>query len=1340
MKRPLPQAGPPHSSGSVALCQLALALGMYIPHATAKRLGCPDLDLSAATVPLPLKPLVLGDNFDVALKRLGIETKTWHPPTEKNHRDQLAAAFSFAHTHLTQSHPVLMLMQGETKGQPATVQPLCWLMVDSVLEKRDGTFVISLHNGLDSDVHQRSSTSMRWPSLHKYHHHHQHQHQQQRVIEITVPRSVPITLRAVVGYISPFVGDTNENPLQNVHCCLVPATDLDKDSVASKNSPQQELQQHIQATVTLPNQQLNKSHTLFLFDDPKFVPNCVEDYYGCNCVAQWEFTLIFENTWSTIAAVPLSTGAAIFKCVETRMDPNLMKREQCKTRRKKAKQYLVGETGSGIATLSSKKKNPKELKELKTIRRPIDSRGSGSRSKPTPQILSRLKEVDTLPDFMKPTGMAKNALFIQERHHHLKQQRPTIRVFVHIGGEEFSIECGLGNQNIKWLAIAAAQRYQAAKKGRGCQLTGQIIGTEVHSTKVVVGTKVSSSSSNLTTSFADIKVEQWETNLASAPLQRVSPTHQRNAAKNKRLQRLHKKPLPVAATDTATVTTAPTPVFETPTKFRAGFKPDETPEQRAKANQQLEKKAIGAAEAKFKTLKLLSNTGKKTKTRAAKRKFLSKLPRTGSSSTAGSIQIKTDTQAASKIQAIQRGRLHRRKLKNMNNAAGALQAAFRGKQTRQKLVEQGGAGEHLFAAISERRKNKRKKAVIDSVMGQTKTTTNKDGTDFLKRSGVSKGLGSAPDPFVKIHELLSDEAHCWIDLQTTITNDSMDPLVTMFMDKAYYQSKNKERGARLQQGDKSMAGKQASYWASIMAQEKIKDAQQYLNQMDDLNTKLAPQLLFGVAQLVRGWCPRLIHFFGNYLELLNISENDRILAKNAVRDLKLALSLVGPNSSDSVTTQKKTQEAFVLVMEAMKVASTLVPEAAAGMPALDMVGQPDFNVMDLLKDSRKLHDMMHQICTCEWSAMDEGTAFGIATQVEELKEQAIDALANGKRQIKKASSWAAAAGKVLGKRFSVLSNFVNAKLQEEEEERASMSEFEKLWEASGIEEMVPDRESYLALTHSARVNFLPSKNVFSYFAVIGGGIFDISFSELMLFLKQSGAYEKQKDLQITEVSSAFKKTLKALESSSHASTSTDGSDLDLLGWLVVIVRLAVIRYGDLFHERWDRAYQHFMDMHMLPMGLHVTGDEATMKVALLSPEVAAVSRKYDSILVDIFEQYCDDDGELEMEAYVKLVSDAGLIDADLTRLECRRSFVRCQIASSNEDEITEDNGHDHSMDVHEFVVSLPRLGCDKWDEGGDGALPVYIKQERICKALVVLDPLTVQERTKKERRRRQREM
>ena len=166
---------------------------------------------------------------------------------------------------------------------------------------------------------------------------------------------------------------------------------------------------------------------------------------------------------------------------------------------------------------------------------------------------------------------------------------------------------------------------------------------------------------------------------------------------------------------------------------------------------------------------------------------------------------------------------------------------------------------------------------------------------------------------------------------------------------------------------------------------------------------------------------------------------------------------------------------------------------------------------------------------------------------------------------------------------------------------------------------------------------------------------------------------------------------------------------------------------------------------MVPMGLEVTGDEATMRIALRSPEVIATMKQYAPVLRDVFVEYADDDGELCLEDYVRLVSDAGMIDADLTRLECRRSFVRSQIAASNEmveegevdrgvNSGASDGGDDQSMNLDEFIASIPRLGCDKWDSGADGELPVYIKQERISSAMAFLDPLDAQQRRKKERR------
>ena len=178
------------------------------------------------------------------------------------------------------------------------------------------------------------------------------------------------------------------------------------------------------------------------------------------------------------------------------------------------------------------------------------------------------------------------------------------------------------------------------------------------------------------------------------------------------------------------------------------------------------------------------------------------------------------------------------------------------------------------------------------------------------------------------------------------------------------------------------------------------------------------------------------------------------------------------------------------------------------------------------------------------------------------------------------------------------------------------------------------------------------------------------------------------------------------------------------------VRLALMRYGDLFDDAWGRSYAHYMQMHMVPVGLDVVSDEATMKVALRSPEVQCVTKKYADALMQVFLMFANDEGLVELDGYVKMVDKAGLIDAELTRLECRRSFVRAQIAAHMElneagydmgDVPDEGEASDRSMDFNEFMASLPRLGADKWDSGADGELPIYIRQERISEALAALE-------------------
>jgi hypothetical protein len=1368
MKRPRPLSGPPETSGSTILRQIGLSFGIYITNnATARRFGYPETDLSKEPEPTELtNPLVLGSSLDVALTQLGIDLEPWKPPKHMVYRDQLSDAFSWAHTQLHQNNYVLMLMQGESLTNTAAtttttttttspnIQPLCWLMVDSLVEMRDGGITLFLHDGFDTTVHQRTSASMRLPSLHKssntQDNNHSHdridndnnnntnQERRHRVTRVTIPRSVPLTLRAIKGYTCPFVGDSSGNPFQHIHC-------------------QNSAHKQITVTVTIPNEQLNKNHTLYMFDNPKHIPERLEEYWKCQSIHLWHFALVFENTWSITVDVP-PTGVAVFKCIETLIDPNVVKRNRAKTLRKKAQQFLkVGHNKTSNTKKQQVKHRTKTnqhyqpIKELGIIRRPVDSRECRS-PKRSPHKLPSLTEVECLPKFMHPTTIhqgSKNSLFINERKK-FKQEKTSLRVYVHIGDVEFVVNCGLGTQTVKWLALTAGQRYQTAKKGRFFKLPGHIVGTEA--TKIVVNDANNDKDPSPPSKFMStgIQLNQWETDVSAAPAKRFKrvqqqqipswstkdPAFQKKDQNNNARTMGHGQPLPGRA-----------------------FTPEKGAEHRANKNKKAEKKAIAAAESRFKTLQLLSkNSTKKKKTRVAKRQFLLKLSKqtnqTHQSNQSTAI-IKTETQAASKIQAIQRGRLRRRKLKSMNKTAGTLQAAFRGKKTRSTLLHN---GDKVFHAIAEKREKKRKQTIIDSVTAKKKPTNACE----LNTASFGNGLGSKPNPFTQIRELLSDEAHCWVDLQTTITDEGDIPIVTHWMDKAYYGNKFAQRGQRLRHSGNSGAGKQAAYWASVMAQEKIKEAQQLLAQMDQTLNTLAPDLLFNVAQLVRKFSPRLTNFFESYLMLLNISEHDRIRAKNANKDLQLALALVGPRASDPIPSQKKVSEAFLLTLEGMKVASDLVPEACQGMPSLNDVGHPNFNALDLLKDSNKLHDLMHKICSVEWSSMnDEGKAFGIASQVEELKETVLDATNTGKRQGLKLRSWAEAASKMMGTRFGALTRSVAHMLDQEADQRASMSEFEKVWEQCDAESMIESQlddeqdqnyaqNMYKTMTSVARHSFSHSKNVFQYFACIGGGVFDVSFSELMLFLKKSGAYdEHQQEMKINDISGSFKTTVRSKAADQRRmeaqSTRAGENETDLVGWSIIMLHLSLVRYGELFNGRWARAYQHFIDMHVIPMGLEVTGDEGTMRVALRSPEVISVMKKYAPVLQDVFMAYSNDDGELEMEDYVQLVTDAGLIDADLTRLECRRSFVRSQIAASYEleeqglelDVIDENNGEDRSMDLDEFLASLPRLGCDKWDEGADGELPVYIKQEKISSAMNGLDPLSSIERRKKERRKRQ---
>ncbi len=1863
------------ATGATLLRQVGLASGVFVADdATARQIGHPvpwappprtgrERRVGGRRPPTPpapavhgdaARPLVLGGSLDGALTKLGVQLEAFElPPCARTFREQLAAGLAWAHAQIQDGHPVLLRMSATaptpvspSRGRPqksagntgtalnAEATPICWLLVGSEYDLRSNTTTFTLHTSFEGTASTRTATSLRLPSLHRV------ASLSDRgggrggdgsVVRVSVPRDVPLTLRAVTGYTRCFVdkddtaGDKVASPLQRIQCCMV-RHKKKKRGISNKERKRQQQKQrqrrrhrpsskrsrvgrspaidnengggsgggggddddddddeHVEwetllsVTVSLNSTaQLLKPHTCYLFDRPEHVPNAAVDFWGCSCVASWDFVpQCADLTWHTTSEIPAS-GVAIFRCIETPVDPQIRQHKVSAHLRRKAQRWLAGKPArspaqrrksspGSPASSATRQQHQGKVKKAKargggqrlsmaaaaaarrrekgdkaraqiaamnktskqkdrarrnagvgaaegtqwgaggsagsptpgslpsspkpTLRRTRtlpDSRGP-SKPRRAPEYLPRLYEVEALPTFMQPAELAYakqttdgagkhttttgqgQGLFINERHDHLRLRRrggiggigdgSIIRVFVHMGGEVvggsddtvFVVNCGSGQQTVKWLALTAAERYRRERfGGAGARaLPGHIVGTKATTsggggaatagaskkaaTKQPAAATKSTRTSPPEPPAGAVQVDTWEVALTDAPRHRTQTTGHRHS--DPAISVKDRQPRRFVRTNRAAPEAGGEWIGDRPGNVgERAFTPEKGAEHRARQNQRFEDKAVAAAHSRFKVVQMMNKNrargadggggggavgGFKSKMlRKAKRKLLRTLEgddaHSGGKQTTAPKNKNTNktrkerkmkqktSQAAQRIQAAHRGRQGRRRVNSMTRAACKMQAIFRGGKTRKRLIKKGvptstdssataNNGRDVFAAIAERRKKRRKQRIIDSVQS-------KESTPSKAETPTARGLGTNPNPFEKIALLLQDEAHVWIQLHDTGNGSSAVPVVSGFMDKAFFGGKHAKRGAMLKRAGQSVAGQQAAYWAEKMAKKHVNQADSLLKSVDEVTQRLAPDLLHQCAQMVRKFSPRLQVFFTRFLKLIHVpredndngmdddddddgdsnsddgtdfadsmqsrrGRKDRKRARLSRGDCVTALDLVGPNSHQEVEKwaqlqaqgadgllqwQGTVEKAFVFVLNAMQIASELLmlsrggkgsPDAhAAGglLPPLgELLGSPDFNVLDLLSDSKRLHDAMHAICSADWlssssssSSSSEARAFGVAVQVERLTEDMVDARSRSLRRGRRMAKWADAAAKVLGNRFGRLSRDLAARLAAEKEARLAMTEFDRLWAAARVDKVMWEvvgreaeddavadaeeqarrewdaaaraaeaaetsstatvhdgakaknssknkprrrktkseidedrmaraaaataagrlarrrvqqgaRDAYRRVTAAARRTFTHQKNVFQYYAVIGGGIFDVSFSELMLFLKHAGAYVEgdgdgggASDLRVGNVTEIFGMTQRsgatmavadamaaapvtskrppgpnkghaagggstaqgkdpdggtdrhnddddgddgddadaaeavramaaeeadreavsaavtAARAAAVSSGAATGSEIDLVGWLQVHVRLALAAYGDdeeFGCPGWAKCYTQYVQDHLVPEGQHVVSDEASMKVALRSPEVVATMERHAAVLEDVFMRFSNDEGELDLLGFVKMVSKAGLIDADLTRLECRRSFVRSQIAAVHELEeqgydvepVDEASATDRSMDFNEFMHSLPRLGQDKWDSGPDGEAPIYIKQDRISCALATLDPLTPSERKKKERKQRQ---
>ena len=211
-----------------------------------------------------------------------------------------------------------------------------------------------------------------------------------------------------------------------------------------------------------------------------------------------------------------------------------------------------------------------------------------------------------------------------------------------------------------------------------------------------------------------------------------------------------------------------------------------------------------------------------------------------------------------------------------------------------------------------------------------------------------------------------------------------------------------------------------------------------------------------------------------------------------------------------------------------------------------------------------------------------------------------------------------------------------------------------------------------------------------------------------------------------------------------------------------LIRVAIIRYSKEYDGNTVEAVNYLFHKKVAHLYFHGIYDPH-FREHLENYRVKNVYKRYDHILEDVFYlvgiPLGEYDDAMDMIGFSKLIFQAKLVDALLTRIEVKKAFVQSQMnpispdAWIDDDEIEDVDTDEESnemvankgqlraeaenlgfrkMDYGEFKEALGRCAVYKWDDQSkynDKTLDWKIEQ--ILINLVKLDPLDLQARRRK---------
>jgi hypothetical protein len=977
--------------------------------------------------------------------------------------------------------------------------------------------------------------------------------------------------------------------------------------------------------------------------------------------------------------------------------------------------------------------------------------------------LRNIEEKNELPVFMRKRKKSSSAA----RRSKNDRDPPNYNITVHIEGSEVQINCGEGKQTLKWLALAAAGRVARSAKSKGRIRIREKVGA-CSEIKSILPSMLSSSKWD---SEADLQMLNMRPNTA---------TRKHGEDQSAEYNEVGATYFVPGRTDIWTPEKlAPQVAFLTKVKQVSALKVADKKQKAAKLMMsaiKVKKKSGGSSGSVPFPLENGKPTqkvsGGKTKsmedgdTREWDHSRPGSRARTRSRGSSRSGRSRPGSKSANKRSRPGSRSQNRSRVSRVSNTSGDIPLS--------PYVLANGAHAKKSSGALHVSEGHDVKAFLNQAFATTPTDggarrlgalppfgsvgpsgsvpggheTNRSISTTWSSEGVGGGKHKV-NPTSKIKDVLRHNSHIWAELF-----EGNEGQVSTWMDDAFYHGKNTIRNEKIMKKAQAIKVKEQAFWAVIAARKRVDKAKYYTSTTESLINDGVVEIVDKISQIAVHFGKMLKRFMKKFLKLTQTETADVQIAEAAMVTLGLL--------PDAIAHMKENKN-MANAMKTLRLVEHSVVQSAKLVNMKKNFNDPPTHTLDeLLQD---LKPLIKSVTNCDeaiFQPESEEQAWNAAKEADETAERAATLMTKVRRRASTFQVWIADCEKKFYELNDGIEDFVESEWEKEKERMGALTSFDHDWERTKIDSIVPHREEYYKIRDICRDYYHILKGVFQHFCIIGNsasadGDYTISLSEFMIFAKKIKIIDGTL-LHVTDVQRIF-----VLTNAGRQIENKGDEEFECHEFMEALIRVAILRYSTEHGGNVVKAVDYLFHKKVAHLYFHAIYDPH-FREHLENYRVKNVYKRYDHILEDVFYLVGIPLGEyedtLDMTGFSKLIFQAKLVDALLTRIEVKKAFVQSQMkpispdAWIDDDEVEDVDTDDEKdgelgpnkgqvraeaedlslrqMDYDEFKEALGRCAVYKWDDQSKyNDKTLDWKLEQILINVVKLDPLDLQARRRK---------